>query len=428
MYHTLLDFLATKQLEEGSTFEMQVIKYLIVARNLLIHKHFLLAFKILEKAEILAKEHFLFTLLHEIYNTQIEHAYFLDSSWLDDLIEKSNNNLQDVLQEQRLNFAYAKIRSMILKNRFKGEIVDFSDLLYKTVEEYDIKIEYTLTLKSLYQLISISSLAAFATKDYSTIERFLIETYDKIKNHQQREKQRFYHIQVLYHLANMYFRNKKFEQCFYYLEKMKNEMEQQRRKYYKVFQSKHQNLLALSYNYTGEIEKAIIIAEKLLKNKIQDLETSLDVQLSLAMYYFQSGKLKEAFRIFNSFYHSDNWLEQRAGKEWVLKKNIAEILLLVDMDEIELVSSRWNSFKRKHFTYLKQNGLERVVTFMNFVNAIIKNSEIVKEEVFRKKIREAYDIPNYSKEDIFVLSFFAWLQSKLQNVSLYDATLALVKI
>lgn len=58
------------------------------------------------------------------------------------------------------------------------------------------------------------------------------------------------------------------------------------------------------------------------------------------MYYIQSEKYKKAQSIFKSFYHTDKYYETKAGKEWIIKKNLTEIILHIELDNIDLVDSR----------------------------------------------------------------------------------------
>ena len=52
-------------MEEENSVDMQLIKYIVASRSFLLYNQYEAAYKILDKAEILAKEHLLFPILNE---------------------------------------------------------------------------------------------------------------------------------------------------------------------------------------------------------------------------------------------------------------------------------------------------------------------------------------------------------------------------
>ena len=174
LHQSVIDFTANQRLQEEGSVNMQIIKYILASKSFLQQKQYKVAYKILDKAEMLATEHYLFALLNEIYHTKIQYAYANPSLELD---------------------------SLILENAFK---------------EHHITVNDALSFKSLYQLVTIASISAFVSKDYLKIEPFLISTYNAILHHKNKEKQPYYHIQILYAIANALFRNKKFNEALHY--------------------------------------------------------------------------------------------------------------------------------------------------------------------------------------------------------------------
>ncbi|NQY06305.1 MAG: hypothetical protein HRT68_09005 [Flavobacteriaceae bacterium] len=427
LYSSLIDFIANKGMEEENSIEMQIIKLIIASRNLLQQKQFNIAQKILKKAEKKAQDHFLFTLLNEIYHTQIQYAHVFPETALEHLIEKFNKNHQEHLNEEKLNIACARIKNKLNDFIAEGKKLDLNDFLEKNLKESNISIE-TQTFKSLYQLISLASLSAFTSKNYLSIETFVINTYNKIKSHKSNQKQLYYHIQINYLIANMYFRNKKFQLAIEFLDKMEEQMKERKSQYFKIFDLKHKNLLALTHNYSGNIEKAIQIAETGLKKITSDIETKLDMQLCLVMYYFQKQEFNKANKILIQLYHTDKWYESKTGKEWVIKKSLIEILLHIELNNIDIIESRLISFKRKYYDYLKKIKQSRVITFLSFIEEYYKCPEIIATDKYKQKIENSFVFLDPTEEDIFVISFYSWLKSKMKKENLYQTTIKLVNI
>ena len=422
LFQSVINFSANSSLEDENSIQMEVIKYILASRNYLQQKQYKVAFKILHKAETISKEHHLYPLLNEIYHTQIQYAYAFPNIKFDEIIKKFNSNRENHLLEDQLNVVYSKIKLKLAKE----DTSDLQTILDNTLSEYNIDIIGHLSFKTLYQLISIVSVSAFATNDYLKIESFLIETYNKILSYKDKEKQPYYHIQIVYHIANTLFRNKKFIDSEAYLYQMHELMLQYRSKYYNTFKLKYNLLLSLNYNFTNRQNKAITILESFINQKFQDTESVLDIYLSLVMYYFQKGELKKAHYLFLKFYHSDAWYTEKAGKEWVIKKSLIDILLHIELNHIDLVESRLLSFKRSHFKYLRSIKQERAITYVKLVEYYYKHPELITTETFKDKVESSFEWISSQKEDIFVMSFYAWLKSKMEKQNLYKVTLKLV--
>lgn len=426
LYDSLLDFVATNNMEQENNMEMLLIKNIVSARNFFHRKQYKLAFQILTKAERIAQEQLLFPILNEIYHTQIQYAHCYTKIDLNNLITKFNNNQQHYLAEERLNIVYATIREQINVSIFQKKKINFNTIITDTLNKYQINIDESITFKSLYQLISIASISAFATKDYNSIESFLINTYKKIEHHQHKQKQLYYHIQVLYLIANMYFRNKKFKEAFAYLDLMEKEMLSNNKKYFNSFYLKHQNLQALCYNYSNQNQKAISITQPYINKKHTDLESQLDIILCLCMYHFHNKNYQEALKTINSFYHSDKWYQQKAGNEWVIKKALIEILIYIELDHLNLIESRILSFKRKYSNYLKSIQQNRVLTFIVLIEELYFKLNNKPTLSFLNRIENSFNFLDSKQEDIFVMSFYAWLKAKATQKDIYKTTLEII--
>lgn len=422
LFKSIIHFSANSSLDDESSLQMEVIKYILAARDYLQQKQFKIAYTILKKAEIIAKEHHLFALLNEIYHTKIQFAYTHPTTDLDVLIEKFNANKGKHVLEDQLNIVYSKLKYKLAR----GDRSDFQTMLQSTLKEFNLDILHKLSFKSLYQLISIITVSAFATNGHLNIESFLIKTYQSILNYKDEEKQPYYHIQIVYHIANTLFRNKKFNTSKDYLAQMHQLMTQHKKKYYNTFKLKYNLLLSLNYNFSNQQNKAILLLETLSNKKHADIESLLDINLSLIMFYFQNEELTKAHQLFSTLYHSDKWYTEKAGTEWVIKKNLTEILLHIDLGNIDLVESKLLSFKRKHFKYLKSIEQQRVITYLNLVEDYFKTPENITSTAFKNNVESSFNWISSKQEDIFVMSFYAWLKSKMDKKSLYNTTMQLI--
>lgn len=426
LYESLIDFVSTSNLEEENSEKVYIIKYILVARSFLQQQQFSIAFKLLNKAEKVAKEFQLYPYLNEIYHTKIQFSHVYKSENLQQLITNFKENQKLYFIEEELNIVYAKIKQILKKINHRGEVVNFQEVLTTVLSEQNISINETLSFKSLYQLLTIASISAFVTKDYLQIESFTMYTFELLKEHPNKEKERFYHIQVLYMIANVMFRNKKFDKSNYFLKLMYIEMQKNKQKYYARFKLKYELLSSLNLNYTNKQEEAILKLELILKKKHTDLETILDIYLSLIVFYFQKNEIKKAYKLLSKLYHTDKWYTEKAGKEWVIKKNVIEILLLVELDYLNVFESRLLHFKRKFSSYLKERKQEKVLVFLKYVELYYNNPKEITSKNVLENIENSFEWVGAKREDIFVMSFYAWLKSKMLKKPVYEVTLHLI--
>ena len=413
---SLIDFVASKSFAGETSEELEILKLLLASRIFFEKKLIKLAFKTLEKAERMAIPLDLYSILNEIYHTKIQYAH-LNADWfLEEIIETSKKNMKLFQQDFHLNRAYAVIKSR-LKNTEHSSV---SDIIQSTFSEFHIEVSDALTYKSLFQLMELTAAAAKEQSNFYAISPFMLELYDIVdKKGSLKNKHRFYHLSILNLLAITQFRNKKFTSSMRFASEMELEMQKENNSYFKRFAEKLATLKALNYNYTGEHEKALAL--------LMDFKSdSLDLKLLIAMCLFQQDHFSEAYQIIKNLKHSDMWYEKKMGWVWVVKKNLIEILVLTELDKLDLVLVRLQQFKRKFSKLLQNKGEERVLTFVKLISRYYENPKQVTTEVFKDEVENSFEWIGKEQEDIFVMSFYAWLKSKMEQENLYKITLELV--
>ncbi|WFO14996.1 hypothetical protein M601_014005 [Cellulophaga baltica 4] len=424
LFDGLIDFIATKSFEGEQSEEMEIIKLLLASRILFEQKAYKVALKIVKKAEIKAKQHELYGILNEIYYTRIQYAHLDRKIDLETLITQFKTNKLLFQQEENLNLFYATI-----KNELITKSKNVTQTIAKTLSDFDISIENGLSYRSLYKIVAINNEAAHITRDFYTLLPF-IEKVNKEIEHKQNlsEKHLFYHIQILYYIANSHFRNKDFEQSRKYLERMETEMKKQNNCYYQRFTPQYTLLLVLNLNYSGKYEKALRCLEQFdFEKHKQQIAYVMDLKLTAVVLLFQQNRCKEALQIFKESRHSDTWYAEKGGEIWVVKKNLTEIMLYMEMEHLDLVESRIKSFRKKYSKRLKENKEQRVLEFLSLATHYFYHKETINQNEFMLKVKKSLLTSREEKEDLFVLSFYAWLKSKIMKTDLYKTTLEIMK-
>lgn len=426
LFQSLIDFTANSSLKEENSIDMQMIKYVLSARTFLRKGQYKVGYRILDKAEIIADDYQLFSILNEVYHTKIEYAHHFESVNLDELVTEFKENQRQQQQEEYLNIAYSKIRQTLKEINHQQKVVDIKLIIQEILKENSILVSETLSFKSLYQLIQITNISSSQNFDYWNIESFLLETYTTLKDHKAKEKQLYYHIEVLYVIANTLFRNKKFMDSLNYLELMNFYMHKKKKKYFKEFEAKYALLLSLNYNYIGNPDFAINTLEPIVEKKKANLIEQLDIHLSLIVLYAQQNQIKTANSLLTKLYKTDNWYIEKVGILWTIKKNLLDIIIQLDLGNIDLVESRLKSFKRKYLNHLKNINQNNVIAYIKLIEIYYKNPQIVTSQEFYDKVENSINWISKDKEDIFMMSFYAWLKAKMTKKEVYSVTLDLV--
>ncbi len=420
----MIDFLASRSFASETAEEMTILKLLLASRILFERKQTKAAFKAIYKAEKLALENEFFNILNEIYHTLIQYANLNSKVDLAILTTKLLENGKKYIKQQQLNIAYAQIKQRLDKSKLNRSPLE---IISNILAKYDINNGDELDFKSTYQLMEICNTAAKVHYNYYEIlptMRFLFKNIEK--KQEQTEKHLFYNIKALFIMANTLLRNKLFAESLLYLTQIENQLPKKKAIYRSRFVGQLNLLQGLNHHYTGKIDLATTTLEQAIVNSKKQHRLQYDIKLSLVMCHFQQETYKRALKSLNDLNHSNAYFEKKMGREWVIKKDIMEILLVIELDYFDLVVSRLRSFRKSHSNYLKSTGETRSLQFINLVNEYYKDQNKVQTVSFKKKVDESFEFIGVKEEDLFVMSFYAWLKSKMERTNLYETTLKLI--
>ena len=427
LYDNLVQFMANRTFVNTTGEAHEVLRLLVVSRLFLEHKLTKTAFKCLAKAEAKAIDLEHFSLLNEIYHTQIQYAHLNPQLLLDDIIEKFTANKEKLNREEQLNLGYALLRRELAAIVHKGKVIDFREFIMGIMGKLGVSVNEILTFKSLYQILFIANEYASLNSNFTLVEPFVQKSYNFITGKEEMAgKQLYYHIYILYFMANIHFRNRRFAESEAMLEMMHTQMLLQNKRYYALFCLRYFLMLSLNKNYKGEPENALAIAEKALKeasNKADPVDVH-DLRLATIVFCLQQEN-RAVNKYMRQYVHTDSWYEKKLGMVYAIRKSLVEILMHIQFENTELALSRLKSFKRRYKKYLAEVNETRVIDYVLLVEKYVLKSEIAATPAFRQGI-EAMVQPSV-QEDIFVLSFIGWLLAKAYKKPVYEVTMGLMK-
>jgi len=414
---SLIEFLSNELIKNEVTQEIKIIKELVVARKLMDLGCYNDGFKMLLKLKDKANSIDHFSLINEIYHTLIEYSYLDSAPNQDELYNSLIQNNQAQLNQERLNMAFAAVKKHIANAE---NINKFISDVYK---RFGINHNEGFNFKSLYQLCVIANNQGAYSNDYYSVNLFFEEKVKEIIGSSlDSPKYRFYKIDLFLILSNIYLRKRAFGKSLNYLDLANQELLICSSDFRKTRRVQLETIKALCWHYSGDIDDAINI---LSNHKGSDLQLAHS-QLALASFCFQKGELRESKKIITQYHRSDAFYEKRLGRDWVLNKIYIEVILSVELGEIELAESRMNSLIRRYGTFLKTQHQIHVLPFIKLVRYYCRYPEEVTTIKFAQKVEKAIQWKPTNQEDLFFMSIYAWLKSKMQKRNVYDVVLELV--
>ncbi|KGE13494.1 hypothetical protein [Sphingobacterium deserti] len=426
LQQSLLIFLSQKAFENSHSMAHEVSRLLVVARFLFENGVAKVAFKSLDKAERLANNLEEFNLLNELLLLKLQYAHLEGGEHLDALTARFLANQTAMLRESKLNIAYAFLRQELEAINLKGKIVNLTTLIITTIRKYKISLSDLMTFKSIYQILFIANEYAAIQQNYTLIERYVIRINNFISSQSgEKPPHLFYHISIMYFLANFHLRNKDFSNSESYLLKMAELMDTDAR-YRALFSARYKLLLAINKHFSGEPEAAVGVLRYALAQvkgatKAEDIE---DLRICLAMFLAQHNN-RESLRQLAMLTRTDAWYEKKLGMLWTIRKNVMEIIVQAQFENTELALSRLQSFRRRYKKYLQTTAEDGVLSYLRLVERyLLKPAEVFKATYQNEVLAQLTEDGN---NDIFRISFIAWLIARWEKRTSYEVTLALIK-
>lgn len=417
----LMEFLVLKRMDDDPTSASYIMGLLSVSQFLFENNQGNTAWHYLLKAEELAVKNEQYDLLDNIYNLQIFEANHIAAPSINEIIEnwKTNKKLAD--EDERANVAKMIIKYN-LEKKIKEEIaLDLHQEIDKVLDEYELDSVVYNRPKLLFNFLTIIRSAALASKDYSSFGPVIIDKYEETESKDLfKKKDHYYKLSILYMICHVLYRSRKFNIALDYLQKFKNEMEAYKRSHYNVFYPKYVLLFAAVKSYSGENEESINVLQNVKPDSIKNsLTDSLNVKLNLVVYLFQQEKYSEALRTLVQFEHNDSWYSKRMGTEWIMRKNLIELLTHFEKGNTDLALLKIQTFKKNYKKVLELPIYTRIKTFLGFIQDCIDKPHWVASNSYFEHVDKTLERWPLESEDLQAMAFYCWLKSKMLKKPYY---------
>lgn len=424
--HRLIDFMAQSTLEKEGSTESEQSKTFITAKRLLQMGKSESAFKLLLKLEKETFDQENFMLEGQIQQFMISYAHLPGAPELRSLHKRSQRNYEQQRIQTQLNLVYAQIRLAYQAVEFGGEKIDLNELINRTFAEYALSDEIAFSFSSLRQLVHLADIHGAYTKNYHDVNLFFIQKLEALQGGKSDNAENALdHIEMLYTIANIYFRKKDFERSMRYLDQMHVQMKRFSFGEDHIYHLKWSMLQALNLNHIGKAQEARALVDRSLRLNFTSDETA-QIRLALAMLQIQQQEWRDCQRTLSKLTRTDAWYEKNLGIEWTLHKLTLEILLHIDLENYDYAEARLKSLLRKHAHFLKAEGKFQAKPFLNLLQVILRDPSIIHSEAFRDRVEQSIQWKPAEEEDVFRMNFYAWLKAKMLGKEVYPVLLELV--
>jgi hypothetical protein len=424
----LSGFILLKQTVDDSSSTSAIMGLISLSRYLFERDLYKMGWQYIHKAEKMATEAEQYDLLNTIYNLQITHAASEYAPELEEVIDKRNQNKLLAEEDERANIASSLVARKLNQVRLQGRDLNFDEVIEQTLQSYNLTQAVSRRPALLYKLITIARSAVLVKKDFYSFEPYLISQYQKIESTNGFAPTGLsYKLNWLYMIAHVLYRNRKFTASMQYLELLRQTMNLHKKSNEQPLYPRYVLLLAANYVFTRQNTQAVALLEQFLASHYSQHATRdlLNAQLNLAFYYFQQQEFSKANKQLRTIVHSDQWCEKKMGKEWVLKKNLSELIIQYELGNDDLAANKIRSIERAFGSLFKNPAYRNVQVYVQFIKQLLHNPASVTQEDFSRQVDSSFIFLPAKQEDLQLMGFYAWLKSKMVKQNYYEVLLEL---
>ena len=297
-------------------------------------------------------------------------------------------------------------------------------MIKDSFDRFKLEIDSAIDIQTLSRLAQLADLYGEKNRAYHEIESFFDHHIKRLDSKEGEKKSQLVNkAQLYYSLSNIELRKKDFNRSLNYLELLNDLITEFPEKLSETFHYKYSMLLSLNVNYLGNYAEAEKILNELEISNSNRMYPS--VQLTQMMLFVQRGAFKEALGVNRDLSHRDSWYEKRVGVEWLLNKKFLEVILYIELGYEDLIESKMRSLLNLHGKTLSMEQNKQVKPFIKVVKRMLNKPEEISNGKLEQRLYEI-GLTNVEETDLFFLSFYAWLRSKINGRTVHANVMELL--
>jgi tetratricopeptide (TPR) repeat protein len=306
--------------------------------------------------------------------------------------------------------------------------------------EYDLQEAFARSPSLLCRLLSIARHAMLVRGDFATFAPYIERCYRLMeRRHGFAPAQRGYQLRLLYMLAHALYRARRFAESVAYLEQGRALLAAAPGRQFAEMGSRFTFLLAANYAFLNRNQESISLLLAALKAKPALLPAEqLTARLQLTFHYFAEGQFAKANQTLISLDRTDHWLEQNMGLEWLLNHNIGEVLIQLELGNSEQALVRLRAIERRLHEQFPAcpatadapptplgGPYHAVLCYLALVHELLDKPAVAGQADFANRVVTIPAFLSEEREDLQVISFYAWLRARSQGRPYYEVLLRL---
>ena len=446
----LTDYLLLRQRQLDTTAAASVRGQLTLAQYLFEAGIPRLAWSTLRKAEKLAHDNEQYEPLNAVYNLQIQYANSPHAEPLAEIIARRHVNKKAADEEERANIADSLLRQRLGEARKQGRAgAPLDALMHDILVEYDLQEAFARSPSLLCRLLSIARSAMLVRRDFASFAVFVERCYRLMeRRHGFAPAQRNYQLRLLYMLAHALYRSRHFAQSVAYLEQGRALVQAAPGRKFAEFGPRFTFLLAANLAFLRRNAESIALLEQELKGPASlPVPEELTGRLQLVFHYFAEGNFGKANHTMLRLGRTDHWLEEHFGLDWLLKKNMGEMLIQLEMGHEDLALGRLKAIERGllerfpagHSTPDTAEGTSTatvraggpyhfVLSYLELVHDLINDPASARRPAFAARVADFSAFLPSEREDLQAMSFYSWLRARMLGQPYYEVLLDVAQL
>ncbi|MBO61364.1 MAG: hypothetical protein CMO63_05270 [Verrucomicrobiales bacterium] len=367
-----------------------------------------LSFHYLKKAEKEAINSELYEILSIIYSEIIQISHELLSVDVDNYIELKRNNIKILSEIDEIDLLLAKIMYDIkTKQNFGKSDTNLVKLIKTKYGKISKEKNLVNSPRFRIRLFKMYSRLLLQERNYQSLEKFLIESYNKFlkdrlfdrSNHNEK-------LTLLTYLTNCLYKTNKYKKSLKYADKLFISMKEYDSFLYDKYLFYYYNMLVLNFAKTDK-KKALNYLNKASENEVIKKLPSYNsfIYLNRSLIYYYKDNYKESQRNIARLIIQKDFL--LLDKSFQLKILVAELMIRILVSNQNL-NDKITYINKNYKSLLLEKNHIRERKMIDLIFKKIHNDNI---EVDRKDLLSI--MPDSTSEDIDIISYNIWLRKRL---------------
>jgi len=367
-----------------------------------------LSFHYLQKAEKEAIDSELYEVLSIIYSEILQLSHELISIDVDHYIDLKRNNIKILSEIDEMDLLLSKIMYDIkTKQNFSKSDVS----LFKLIKTKYNKISKDKKLVNSpifrMRLFKMYSRLLLQERDYMSLEKFLIESYNEFENSKLFNRSNHNDkLSLLTYLTNCLYKTKKHKKSLKYAEQLLISMKEYDSFLHDKYLFYYYNMLVLNYAKTDK-KKALDYLNKASRSEVIKKMPSYSsfIYLNRALIYFYQNNFSSAQKNMSRLIIQEDFL--LLDKALQLKILIADLMIRLVPSQNTIIE-KILSINENYKELLEEDYHIREKEMIDIISKKVHNEDIVED---KKKLLDY--MSDSDSEDIDIISYNSWIRNNL---------------